>query len=275
MTERIDRDRLSVVTGALLLALAMARLLDVPGRPFQVTAFGSPLGFNLSETTILMLIIGGMAATGMESLLRVHPLVTQGEIRHTVVFWMVPALLSVALAAWLSRITDAGLWTLGLLAAALLLPLAMVAEYAAVSPELRRDTLLQWAYSVLIHLVALVLFAVLYGARLRGLLGAPLLFVGVTLLASRLFWAQIGRTRDAVLYGAVASLPVSQMLLVMNYWPLSTLQGGLVLLVCFYLMTGLLQQILSNGALERRFILEYASVALLALLVILVAVSGS
>ncbi|HZD09938.1 MAG TPA: hypothetical protein VE553_01250, partial [Candidatus Binatia bacterium] len=60
MDERIDRDRLSVVTGAVLLALATARLLDVPARPYQLTVFGSPLGFNLSETTILLLVTGGM-----------------------------------------------------------------------------------------------------------------------------------------------------------------------------------------------------------------------
>jgi len=272
MNERIDRDRLSVVTGALLLALALARLLDVAARPYQVVVFGSPLGFNLSEATILLLLTGGMAVTGVESLLRAHSLVAQGHQRRTVVFWIVPALLSVALGAGLSRIADVGLWTLGLLAAALLIPLALVAEFAAVSPDLRRETWLQWAYTVLIHLVALILFTVLYDARLRGLLGAPLLFAGSSLLASRLFWALTGRTRQAAVYGAIVGLPLGQLLLVVNYWPLSGLQGGLVLLLGFYMLVGLLQQHLTGGQLERRLVLEYACVSLLALLAILLAV---
>jgi hypothetical protein len=272
LNERIDRDRLSVVTGALLMALALARLLDVPPRPFQVTVFGSPLGFNLSETTILLLIIGGMAATGVESLARAHPLLRQEPQQRTIVYWVVPALLAVALASWLSRIADVGFWLLGMLAAALLIPLALVAEYAAVSPQRRRDTWLQWAYSVLIHLVGLILFSALYDARLRGLLAAPLLFVSVTLLAARLFWAQTSHTRQSILHGAVAGLILGQLILMLNYWPLSSLQGGLVLLLAFYLVVALLERILKLGRLERRFVFEYLGVALLALLAILIAV---
>lgn len=268
----MDRDRLSVVTGGLLLALALARLLDVPPRSFQVTVFGSPLGLNLSETTILLLIIGGMAASGIESLVRAHPLVRRKGGQRTVVYWIVPALLSVALASWLSRITDVGLWILGLIVAAVLIPLALMAEYAAVSPQLRRDTWLQWAYGVLIHLVGLILFSALYDARLRGLLGAPFLFFGATLLAARLFWTQTNQARRAVLYGAVAGLLLSQLLLVLNYWPLSSLQGGLALLLAFYLLAALLGRILTLGRLERRFVLEYGGVTLLALLAILLAV---
>ncbi len=266
----IDRDRLSVVTGAMMLALAVARLLDAPARPFQVSVLGSPLGFNLSETTILLLIIGGMAATGVESLLRVHPLVQEGTIRRTVVFWIVPALLAVALAAWLSRLQDVGLWTLGMIGAAILMPLVFSAEYAAVSPQLRRDTWLQWIYSVLIHLVGLILFSAVYDARLRGLGGGPLLFIAGMLLSARLFWALTNSTMQAALYGTVVGLVSGQLLLILNYLPLSGLQGGLILLLGFYLLAGLLQRYLTSGRLERSLILEYGGVAILALLAILV-----
>lgn len=267
----IDRDRLSVVTGAMMLALALARLLEAPARPIQVSVLGSPLGFNLSETTVLLLIVGGMAATGVESLVRAHPLVQDETIRRTVVFWIVPVLVAVALAAWLSRLQNVGLWTLGMIATAILLPLAFSAEYAAVSPQLRRDTWLQWIYNVLIHLVALILFSAVYDARLRGLVGGPVLFFAGMLLAARLFWALTNNTRQAALYGAVVGLVLSQLLLILNYWPLSGLQGGLLLLLGFYLLAGLLQHYLTSGRLEQRFVLEYGGVATLALLLILVA----
>jgi hypothetical protein len=273
MDARIDRDRLSVVTGGLLLALGLARLLEVSPRSFQVSVFGSPLGFDLSVNTILLLIMGGMAVTGVESLVRAHPLLRQDSRRHTVVYWIVPALLSVALASWLSRFTNLGYWIVGMTGAALLIPLALAAEYAAVAPQLRRDTWLQWAYSVLIHLVGLLLFSALYDARLRGLVGAPIAFAGATLLAARLFWAQVDETRQVILYGIVTGLLLSQSLLVLNYWPLSNLQGGLALLLVFYLLVALLQRVLTLGRLERRFVLEYGGVALLALLLLLVAAS--
>lgn len=271
MDERVDRDRIGVVTGGLLLALALARVLDVPTRPYEFTVFGSPLGFDLSETTILFLIIGGMAASGVEGLVRAHPLMKQAPRERTVVYWIAPAVLAVALASWLNGLEEMGLWILGIAAAALLIPLALVAEYTAVSPHLRRDTWLQWAYRVLLHLVALILFSAIFDARLRGLVGAPLLFVGATLLAARLFWAQARGLRQIIVYGAVAGLLLSQLLLVLNYWPLSTLQGGLVLLLAFYLLVALLEQALASERIERQVVLEYGGVALLALVIILIA----
>lgn len=272
MNERVDRDRIGFVTGALLLALALARLLDVPSRPFELTVFGSPLGVGLSGTTILLLIIAGMAVSGVEGLVRAHPLMIQASRERSVVYWIAPAVLAVALASWLNRLEEVELWLLGMVAAALLIPLALVAEYAAVSPHLRRDTWLQWAYRVLLHLVALILFSAIFDARLRGLLGAPLLFLGATLLASRLFWAQARNLRQIGIHGALAGLLLSQLLLVLNYWPVSNLQGGLVLLLAFYLLVALLEQVLATDRLERKFALEYGGVALLGLLVIFFAV---
>lgn len=264
----IDRDRLGFITGGLLLALALIRLLQAPARLYQITVLGSPLGLSLSETTVMLLIVAGMAATGMEVLVQAHPLARQGQLQRTIVFWITPSLLALALATWLSRIDDLGLWALALLASALLMPLAMVLEYASVSPQQRRQPWLQWSYSVLVHLAGLVLFAAIYEARLRGLVGGPLTFVAAALLATRLLWTLTDGARRALRYGAVAGLSLAQLIWVFNYWPLSGLQGGLVLMLAFYVIVGLLQQSLS-GHLDRRVVLEYGGVGLMAMAAIL------
>jgi hypothetical protein len=269
--DSIDRDRLGVVTGALLLAMALARLLDVPGRAFAVNVFGSPLGVNLSETTILLLIVVGMTVTGTESIIRSHPQARRDQLPRSVMFWIVPGLLSLALAAWTSQFDDLGLWTLALLASSIVIPLALVAEYRAVNPEQRRDTWLQWSYMVLIHLVALAFFTVIYGARLRGLVSGPAILVATLLLASRLFWSLTGSGRVAMRHAVVPALILGQIAWVLNYVPLSALQGGLLLLVLFYATVGLMQQSLARPY-TRGMLLEYGGVALIAVMAVLLLV---
>lgn len=272
MIGHIDRDRLGVVSGALLLALALARLLEVPARPYQITVLGSPLGFTLSESTVMMLILAGMAASGMESLLRTHPRLRQGQVGRTAPFWIVPSLLVLALSAWLAGIDNVGLWTLGMVAAVVLVPLALTVEYASLSPQFQGHAGLRWLYGVLIHLVAMIALFVIYRARLRGLVAGPLVFLTTALLAARLFSMLTADLRAALIYGGVVGLLLAQLVWVANYWPLSGLQGGLLLLLAFYVLAGLLQQLIS-GNYSHRVALEYAGVTLVALAAILLAVN--
>jgi hypothetical protein len=269
--EPIDRDRLSVIAGATLLALALARFLDAPIRPFSVNAFGSPLGINLSATTLMLLLITGLAVTGVEGLIRSHPLARQGKIGRTFIHWFVPGVLALALAGWLSRVENLGVWTVALLGSSLLLPVALAAEYAAVLPENRQAALLQWSHSALIHLVAVLAFALVFEWRARSLLSGTAVVLLATLLAVRLFWPQANRPADALVYGAAVGLILGQLTWVLNYWRLSSLRGGLLLLLAFYVTAGLIQQFML-GRFNRQVVWEYSGVAVVALLVVLVAV---
>ncbi|MCI0398322.1 MAG: hypothetical protein L0332_07525 [Chloroflexi bacterium] len=263
----IDRDLLSVVTGALLLSLALARFVDTPVRSLATTVFGSQVGLTLSATTLMLLITAGMAVAGMESLVRTHPLVRQGQAGHTIIFWIAPALLALALAGWLERIEVLGLWTAALLAGAVLIPLALAAEYAAVDPKRRGEGWQPWAHTILIHLIVVGLLALIYDLRARSLLSGPAVFLVTTLLAARLLWPATGRLGASFLYGGVVGLALGEMIWMLNYWRLSTLRGGLLLLLFFYVTAGLLQQYLT-GRFGRQVVLEYLGITALSLLVI-------
>jgi len=277
MKHGLNRDRLSVVTAALLLAMALLRVLEAPGRVLQLNVLGSPLGVTFSPATVMLLIIAGLAVSGTELLLREHGALREraeaGESASTAMFWIVPVLLSLALAIWLNGLSDLGLWALGRVAAAVLVPLALAAEYATLDVRVgqggRMSGWLQWSYAVLVHLTALLGFMVVYGANLRGLLAGPLVFAGAGLLVARLLWPLVGDARRALLYGVVAGVGPGEMVWVLNYWPLSALQGGLVLLILFYVVVGLLQQWLL-GTFNRRVVLEYSGVAVVAVVLVLV-----
>jgi len=268
----IERGRLSTVVGGLLLALALSRLIEFPARPLQVNVLGSPLGVDLSGTTLVLLVVVGLAITGVQSLLSLHPSARPEPRPLWVMYWIVPALLGAGLVLWLRQIDDLGRWTLALLAAAFLITLAMVTEYRTVSltPTERGGAWLQWGRMALIHLVAFILFTVIYGMGLRRLLGGPTVWVIATLLGARYFWGLTRELRRSFAYGAAVGLATALTLWVLNLWQLSALRGGWLLLVFFYLAVGLLKERLA-GRLDRRIALEYVVVGLLAFLTGLIA----
>lgn len=268
----LDRDRLSVLTGALLLTLAMTRLLDVPILPVGTVFLGSQLGLDLSGTTLMPMIMLGMGITAAESLVRSHPIARQGKINRSTMFWIVPGLLVAALAAWLVSMNDIGLWTAGLLISSILIPLALAAEYAAVDPAPRRRSALQWGQTVLIHLLAVIIFTRIYDVRARSLLSGTAVLLVTTLLAARVFWPLVEDVGSAFIYGVTCGVLLGLMTWVLNYWKLSSLQGGLLLLAMFYVVVGLLQQYLYDRY-SRQIILEYGGVGVLTLLIVLLAVN--
>ena len=267
----IDRDRLGLVSGALMVALALVRLLDGPGRPLQLSVLGSPLGINLSATTLMLLIGVGLAITGVESLLRHHSLAPQRELERSVVFWILPALWTLALGGWLSRIDELGLWAVVLAGAAVLIPLVLLVEYVAASPPQTVGAgLLPWGQMILAHLAALLLFFLIYDAGLRSLLAGPAVMLLGTLLAARLFWDLTGRAiAPAFRYGVLVGLVLGLLTWFLDVvWPLSALRGALLLLLAFYVLVGLIQQYLT-GRFGREVLLEYGAVSLVALLLVL------
>jgi hypothetical protein len=268
MDERIDRDRLSVLSGAVLLALALSRLLELPAqRIATINLFGSPLGLSLTDDVVMALVVMGLAITAADALVRSHPQARRGDLPYTFMFWIVPGLLGLGLAVWLNQIADLGQWTLLILVSSVPFPILLSAEYAAVDDAQRRGTWLQWLHAVLLHLTALLIFFLVYNAGLRTLIGAPLVAGIAGLLGWRLFWPHVATRLDALSYGVVCGLLLGQMLWVLNYWALSGLRGGLMLLLLFYVVVGLIQQTL-GGRFDRRLLLEYGGLTALALLAI-------
>jgi hypothetical protein len=272
MAEPLDRDRLSVVSAAFLLALVCSRLIDVPVRRYEIPMLGSSLGLTLSGSTLLLLLAAGLGATGMHSLLQ-DEIRSARSRRATAIYWVLPALLGAASVAWLGAIEDIGGWTLAMLGALVLAPLTFAWEYeAARSAQLHAFGQPRLAAAsrplALALLVGLIAFYALFHARLRLLAGGPLIFGLSTLLAARLFWADERVWRPAMSYAALAGLLLVQFYWLLSQFPLSALRGAMLLLLAFYLLAGLLPQLRREGW-GRRLAAEYALVGLVGLALIL------
>jgi hypothetical protein len=225
------------------------------------------LGINLSATTVLMLITAGLGATAVESLIRSHPLARQGKVTRTVMYWIMPALLVLGLAAWLLAFEQIGVWTAAMLVCAILAPLALATEYANVDPDSRQRAVVRWGERALIYVVAFLLFSRVYDLRVRALLGSTAVLAVGTLLAARFLWFETGSARQAFVYGGTTGLLLALLNWAVNYWSLSAMQGGLLLLVVFYVLVGLIQQSL-RGRFDRQVVLEYSVVLLVGLLIV-------
>ena len=272
--KRTDWDLLSVLTGTIALALALTRFLEAPLRPFMnAMILGSPLGVDLSVTGLTALLVLGLTVTGTAVFLRTHPSWLEVEPRRGPLFWIGPGLLSLALSLGLNRLDDSLAWAIALLACALIIPLALLIEYIDIGPAERRPAWQQWTRLALTHLTAVLLFTLIYDARTRSLLSGTAVFLVAALLAFRLFWPYAPHLTYAFQYAGVVGLALGQMTWVLNYGRLSGLQGGLLLFLLFYLLTGLLHQSLQgqfdDGGNGRRLALEYAGVIILALLLVL------
>jgi len=226
-------DRLSVVVSLILLCLALSLIIELPMRTFSFVVLGSPLTIRFSQNWPVAALLASMACIGTDSIVRLHPL-SRGrkKLPCTFVFWILPGLATLLATLLLPRAPNR-IYTLGSLAMmGILLPLIITAEYHTVDPAAPGYRAARLGLNVVAYLIALVLFVLVYGSSLI-----------VGLVMGEIVWA-------------------------LNYSKVNSLTAGILLLLIFYLITGLSRQGLL-GLLSRRILIEFALVALVGLVLLL------
>ncbi|HID64589.1 MAG TPA: hypothetical protein EYP49_17870 [Anaerolineae bacterium] len=257
-------ERAGVFVSLIVLGLAFLPEMELPTRTFSFRVLGSLVSIRLSTTGLMAALLASLACTGTDSLIRSHPLVRRGEIRHTFAFWALPGL-SVVVATLLLPLAPNRLYRLGGLAlTVLLLLLIAVAQYHTVDPTDPGYRPARLALNILVHLVALCLFTLIYASKTRSLLSATTMAAVGSLLALELLRGVQHDLRLAGLYALITGLALGEVTWALNYWTLGRLTGGLFLLLIFYLVTGLSREGLLRR-LNRRVLVEFALVALVSL----------
>jgi hypothetical protein len=94
---------------------------------------------------------------------------------------------------------------------------------------------------------------------------------GIMLVSGMIALALLRRKRELIgktwSFAIIVGLSLGQITWALNYWRISALTAGLLLLLIFYVLVGLAQQQLV-GKLSRRAVWEFGSIAVAALLVI-------
>jgi hypothetical protein len=257
-------ERASVFVSLIVLGLAFMPEMELPTRTFSFYVLGSLASIRLSATWLMVALLASLACTGTDSLVRSHPLARYGEIRYTFTFWALPGLSVMTATLVLPLAPSRSYWLGSLALTAFLLLLIAVAQYHTIDPTDPDYRLARLALNLFVYLVALGLLALIYGSKTRSLLSATRTAAVSGLLALELLRGVHHNLRLTGLYALITGLALGEVTWALNYWTAGRLTGGLLLLLVFYLVTGLSREGLLRRF-NRRVLVEFALVALLGL----------
>lgn len=258
------RQRLSVLIGLILLSLVLTQLVELPTRTFAVSVFGSPLGVDLSSQWLMAILLAGLACTGTDLLVRAHPNARQESLSLTVVYWVLPGLLGLAAAQLLAQAPTRQIWAAGLAATGLVFGIVITAEYTIVDPLAPAYPQARLLLNTVAYALAFTLFVLLYQTRARSLVTVSAMLIISFALALDLLWnVNVPANRKALLAGIVG-LIMGECSWAMNYWPASAWSSGILLLLIFYVTTGIAHQHL-QARLSRSVLVEFAVVIVVGL----------
>lgn len=246
-----DAERLSVLSATILLAYALSRFVDLPGRQIAVQLPGIYLEAQINFRTLVALLVAGLTAAGTDWLLRDHP--ARGK-KPLFQHWILPALSALVIAIPLSQMPLSTLWWVGFALGGAALILVLVAEYIALDPDdirmpLASAGLIAISFALFLALAVALRFS---GARLFLIL--PGLSLAAGLVSLRTLHLRLHGQWALVQAGMVVFV-IAQLVAALHYWPLSPVPYGLVLLGPAYALTSLFAR-LEEGESLRQAILE-------------------
>ncbi|MDI6695410.1 MAG: hypothetical protein QME21_10215 [Anaerolineales bacterium] len=246
-----NRERLSLLAAAILLAYALGQFIHLPAVDVGAQLPGFYLAVQVNVHTIVALIVAGMAASGANWLLRDHPAMRRGRMAE---HWLLPALTAWAIGMPLFQMPPTPLWWIGFAAGGAALILVLVAEYIVVDPEDARRPLAAAGLTAAAFALYLVLLTALRFTSLRLFLMMPAVGVPCGLVSLRTLRLRIPQ-RWSFIEAGLSALITVQLAAALHYWPISPVTYGLALLGPSYALTTLLGN-LAEGEPPRSAVIE-------------------
>lgn len=228
-----DTNRVGVLTASVLLTYALTRLVNVPGFTLTLQLPGFYFAYPFTLGTTMTLMVAGLTASGMDWLLRSHPSL-QGK--RTIEHWLLPSLTAFIIGILLDILPSGLLWWVGFAIGGGLLVLVFLAEYVAVDPGAPTYALASAGLSALSYALFLIFVTALRIGGARLFLILPAVFVAAGLVALRTLHLRLsGRWEFPWAIGI--GLVSSQLAAGLHYWPITSLQFGLIVLGPLYALT--------------------------------------
>lgn len=218
-------------------------------------------------TPLLVPVLAALAAGTTDQALRLHPAARFRGLTDTLLYLFVPILYAAGAAMFLRAVSH-GLWNVpAATLAAVLLSLAINAEYVAVDATPDTYPNARFILTLIGYLTAFAIFTVVSTSDLP--LPMATLIVAITAL---LLGLDILRELDVhmstvLAYAGATAVVIAEVRWAVYYLGLPDLLAGGLLLVTFYELTGLVQSYLS-GHFDRGTVREFAAVGVLSLLII-------
>src|SRR5579875_1040393 len=155
----------------------------------------------------------------------------------------------------------------GLLTAALLLGLALYAEYLTARRDHPRSARGRLVLNLISYAIAFALYTAIFAPKVRSIFSATAILLTSALIAAELF-RDVGEARTRWLYVAIVGLILGEVTWALNYWVLGALTGGAILLLVFYAVTGIIRARL-EGVFGPRILTEHLAVVGLGLVAVI------
>ena len=219
-------EHLSVLSAMIVLAYTLERFIDLPSWQISSQFPGLYIEFNVNVNMVTSLLVACMTAAGANWLMREHP-AAQGK--HSLEHAILPALTALVIGIPLGRVPVGIGWWIGLISGAFILVLVLIAEYIAVDPQDIHLPLASAALSAVSFAIFLLLAGALRAGGVRLLYNIPPLVFAAWLVSLRVTNLRLHGIWT-VYESAIIAFVIGQITAAFNYWPLTPIAFGLVLL---------------------------------------------
>ena len=242
-----DPNRIGLLTSTVLLALALGRFIPAEGFSIEVKFPLLPFAITLNLTTILSFLTAGLAATGMDWLLRGHPSINR---KVTFQWWFLPTLTTFVISVPLSILEGGSAWWIGFLISGVLIFFVFLSEYIVVDPDAPYYTLSVAGLTAISYTLFFVLSIALNSSGVRLFILLPALFVAAMLASIRILYLWMGGKWEFAWSLGIALVSV-QLAAGLHYWPLTPIQFGLLLIGPLYAMINFAINLSENISIRR------------------------
>ncbi|MEI6045246.1 MAG: hypothetical protein WCS37_12920 [Chloroflexota bacterium] len=273
---RIDR----IITLIFVMALTQGFLLvaDPTTGPFSnLVSQDYVIPLTVLLLTALVVITAGIADATVRShpqiyLLKLPTLRIGGSTVEFAPFsWVLPSLLVVGTYLFLRLFDSPPVQIVGTVVSSLVLLVVIIAQYYTIG---RQERLYGWSViglNIATYIAGFLLYGAIYVNKWRSLQSAPLVGLVTIFLTYELLRQTKAPLRTLMIYSLINGLILAEVSWVLNYWLVKVLIGGIVLLLTFYVLVGLMQAHLTKN-LNRAVLREYGVVSLVSILLIIFAV---
>ncbi len=267
-------DRISVIVGVILIGIILLLILEIPSREFVFKPFGSPLTLSITSNWLASALLLGLSCTGTEAIMRTHPQVRRRIVRITFPTWILPGLTTLTLAQFLPQSPNLLYWTIGLIVGGGILAWLMLAYYRLfdLSAEQKAARSAQWiqgGLEIIAYTLALILFTLIYRTKLRSLVTATQVTFVAGMLALSILYREKCTPKQMGIYAGLIALVMGETMWALNYWQANALTVGVLLLLMFYVLVGIVQQHI-RATLNRQVMLEFLSVIVLGIGIVII-----
>lgn len=260
-----DRDRVSALTALVLLTYTLIRIVVLPPVETEFVLLGLVLRIEFNTRFVMLSLAAALAAAGSDWLIQSHPKVDTGLVRAK--HWVIPGLAALGSGAILTRLPEGFTLWIGLALTAILLIAVLMAEFIVIDPTDPRHDMASISLTALAYLLLIGVFFTIRALDMRAAFAIPLILFVAAIVAWRLLRLdQLGRS--AIRYASLIGAITAQIAWALHYWPWPPLRGAMILGLTVYLGNGMSLTHYEKKV-ERKRILEFMTLAVIALLAIL------